>query len=102
MESAVSEPAPIRPAPPAGAPGPGNGGNGEVTRHRLDDLERRMGTVEEKVDEIRTTVTRIDTKLDAMKDIMADKGYVLRWFGLTVAVLAVSLVGHLFILTISD
>ena len=61
-----------------------------------------MGTVEEKVDEIRTTVTRIDTKLDGMKDIMADKGYVLRWFGLTVAVLAVSLVGHLFILTISD
>ena len=74
--------------------------NGPLTRHRLDDLERRMGTVEEKVDDLRNTSTRIETKIDGMKDLieskldgMADKSYVLRWFGLAAALLALTLVG---------
>ena len=88
---------------PTTTPGQGNGSsNGALTRHRLDDLERRMSGVETKVDDLRNTSTRIETKIDGMKELletklnnMADRSYVLRWFGITVALLALTLVGHL-------
>ena len=67
-----------------------NGGNGSIVIHRLSELERRMGILETKVDNLSTTCTRIETKLN---DI-ASKSYVLWIFGVTVAVLVLSLVGH--------
>ena len=86
---------------PEGSPAPGGGGgngNGGLTRHRLSELERRMGVVEGKVDELVTTCTRIETKLDEI----ASKSYVLRIFGGTAVVLILSIVGHVLIRTLTS
>lgn len=82
----------------------GNGGNGNVVRYRLEELERRMGILEDKVDRLTVTCTRIDERLGALADKLDDlpsKSYVLWIFGATAAVLAVSLIGHLFIRSIA-
>ena len=95
----MSEPTPIRSSAPAGAPPPtSNGGNGGLTRHRLEELEQRMGMVEGKVDDLRNTCTRIETKLDNV----GTKSYVLWILGGTSAVLVLSLVGHLLIRSFSS
>ena len=69
---------------PPSAPGSGGGGgNGGLTRHRLDELERRMNGVEGELRQLNTTCTRIETKMDEI----ASKSYVLKAFGITVALL---------------
>lgn len=80
--------------PPGGAGT--SGGNGGLTRHRLNELERRMGTLEGKVDDLVVTCAEIKTKLDEI----ASKSYVLWIFGGTAAVLILSLAGHLMIRTL--
>ena len=84
--------------PPGGAGTSGGNGNGGLTRHRLTELERRMGTLEGKVDDLGNTCTKIETKLDEI----ASKSYVLWIFGVTTAVLVLSLVGHLVIRTVGS
>ena len=79
----------INPEARIGGPNDGDG-NGGLVRHRLYDLERRMGVLESKVDDLAITCTRIETKLS---DI-ASKSYVLWVFGVTTGILLVSLVGH--------
>ena len=79
-------------------PGGGGNGNGGLVKHRLEELERRMTRLEEKVDTLAGTCTRIDTKMD---DI-ASKSYVLRAFGYTAALLVVTVVGHLLIRTLQS
>ena len=79
----------INPEARIGGPNDGDG-NGGLVRHRLNDLERRMGVLESKVDDLAITCTRIETKLS---DI-ASKSYVLWVFGVTTGILLVSLVGH--------
>ena len=71
-------------------------GNGDITQHRLGELERRMGIVESKVDGLIVTCTEINGKLS---DI-ASKSYVLQVFGVTAAILVLTLVGHLVIRSI--
>lgn len=83
---------PIDAEDPPGGSGTG-GGNGGLTRHRLSELERRMGTLEGKVDDLAVTCAEIKTKLDEI----ASKSYVLWIFGGTAAALVLSLVGHLLI-----
>ena len=56
-----------------------------------------MGVVEGKVDELVTTCTRIETKLDEI----ASKSYVLWMFGGTAAVLILTIVGHVLIRTLT-
>ena len=63
-----------------------------------------MGVLEGKVDDLRNTCTKIETGLDGMKELietkfenLATKAYVLRWFGITILALGVTLVGHLLI-----
>ena len=70
-----------------------NGGNGNLIRYRLGELERRMGVLEDKVDGLIVICTEINGKLSDL----ASKTYVLQIFGVTAAVLALTLVGHLFI-----
>lgn len=82
----------------------GNGGNGDLIGYRLDELERRMGLVESKVDSLVVTCTQIDERLKALvekQDGLASKSYVLWIFGVSAAVLAVTLVGHMFIRSMS-
>ena len=82
--------------PPSGAGSGGGNGNGGLTRYRLEELERRMTGVEGKVDLLINTCTKIETRMDEL----ASKSYILRVFGATAAVLVLSLVGHLLILTL--
>jgi len=77
-------------------PSSGGNGNGVLTSHRLTELERRMGIVESKVDNLVNTCTRIETKLDTV----ASKSYVLWIFGGTSAVLVLTLVGHAVVRTL--
>ncbi len=58
------------------------GGNGNLTRHRLNDLERRMEKLESKVDDLIGLCARIDEKLNEV----ASKSYVLRILCVTVVV----------------
>ena len=70
------------------AMGPGdNGGNGELTRHRLNELERRMGALEGKVDELRNTCTRVETSLRYLTWMVG--------LGFTVLIAAASILGHI-------
>lgn len=71
----------------------GNGGNGNLVRYRLGELERRMGVLEAKLDALIVTCTQIDER----QADLANKSYVLWIFGVTAAVLALTLVGHMFI-----
>ena len=76
-----------RQLPPHG----GNGDGGGVTGFRLGELERRMGVIEGKVDDLTNTCTRIETKLNEL----ASKSYVLWIFGGTAAVIILSILGHM-------
>ena len=66
------------------------GGNGDLTKHRLSELERRMTTLEDKVDGLVQTCTRIETALTNV----ASKNYVLTVLGITLGTLIVTLAGH--------
>lgn len=84
--------------PPGGSGTGGRNGNGGLARYRLDELERRMGTLEGEVRELVTKCTRIETKLDEI----ASKSYVLWIFVGTVAASIVTIVGHLLIRTLTS
>ena len=79
----------------------GNDGNGNLIRHRLGELERRMGVLEGKVDLLTTLCNEINTKINGF----AEKSYVLRWFGITLLVTLsgciLTLIGHLLIRSFS-
>lgn len=79
--------------PPGGSGTGGRNGNGGLTRYRLDEVERRMGTLEGEVRELVATCTRIETRLDEI----AGKSYVLWIFGGTAAAFIVTIAGHLLI-----
>lgn len=75
------------------APG-GNGGNGrDIVSFRLNELERRVGTVEEKVDTIKDICTRMEAKMESF----ATKSYVLWYMGTAILLVILSLVGHILI-----
>ena len=79
---------------PSGGPGTGGrNGNGGLARYRLNELERRMGTLEGEVRELVTMCTRIETKLDEI----ASKSYVWRIFGGTAVFCMVTIAVHLLI-----
>ena len=68
----------------------------EVERLRLGEVERRVATLESKVDDVRDTCTRISTKMEEIPS----KAYVLRYaFGI-VTLMILSLLGHLLIRSI--
>ena len=79
--------------PPGGSGTGGRNGNGGLTRYRLDEVERRMGTLEGEVRELVTTCTRIETKLDEI----ASKSYVWRIFGRTAVFCMATILVHLLI-----
>lgn len=71
--------------------GSGNGGgNGNLTRHRLKDLERRMETLEGKVDDLIGLCTRLDEKLNEV----ASKSYVLWILCGTIGALLATVIIH--------
>ena len=78
-------------------PSTGNNSNGGLTNHRLSELERRMGVIEGKVDDLVKTCERIEEKLNQT----ASKSYVLWIFGGTASVGALTIVGHMFVRTLS-
>ena len=84
--------------PPGGSGTGGRNGNGGLARYRLDELERRMGTLEGEVRELVVTCTRIETKLDEI----ASKSYVWRIFSGTAVLCIVTIVGHLLIRTLTS
>ena len=61
-----------------------------TTRHRLKDLERRMETLEGKVDDLIGLCTRLDEKLNEV----ASKSYVLWIFCGTVGTLLATVIIH--------
>ncbi len=81
---------------PKSSPGAssGNGsGNGGLINHRLKELERRMDSVEGKIDNLNTTTTEIKTKLENL----ASKNFVSTTLVVTVILIILSLVGHIFL-----
>ena len=87
----------IRPPTPGGS-NEGNGGGGGVVNHRLTDLERRVGILENKLDEVKEMCIRIETKMDSL----ASKSYVL-WFTVGIVLVALmSIFGHMLIRILSS
>ncbi len=92
---------------PLSAPGStSTNGNGDLTRHRLGELERRMTALDDKVDDISKTCVRIETALKnvadktsvaqietTLKDV-ATKTYVLQAFAITIGLFLLTIVGH--------
>ena len=110
--------------PPRTAGAGGENGNGGLVGHRLNELERRVGALEGKVDVLATTCARIEARLDevaakshvgqifgetkqifgetkAKLDEVATKSHVWKIFGGTTAFLALSIMGHLLIRTLT-
>ena len=80
--------------PVIGSPGHGpKGGNGDggVFDHRLNDLERRVGRLEDKIDSIGTICTRIETKMDSL----ATTTFIWMIFAGTLGTIVVSFIGHI-------
>ena len=99
----MSAPTPLPSRVPESAPAPpSNGSNGGLTGHRLNELERRMGVLEGKVDELRNTCTRIEANLQNMTSNMASKSYVLWIFGVTTAAGILTIVGHMLVRSMSS
>ncbi|MDE0717712.1 MAG: hypothetical protein OXH64_07230 [Rhodospirillaceae bacterium] len=70
--------------------GSNNGGNGGTTLYRLSELERRVGVLEDKVDNLTNICIEINTKLSGM----ATKHYVV-WTCVIVLGTAIStLIAH--------
>ena len=87
----------LRPPTTGGSNGGNSGGNG-VVNHRLSDLERRVGILENKLDEVKEMCIRIETKIDSL----ASKSYVL-WFTVGIVLLALlSIFGHMLIRILSS
>lgn len=87
----------LRPPTTGGSNG-GNGGGAGVVNHRLSDLERRVGILENKLDEVKETCVRIEAKMDSL----ASKSYVL-WFTVGIVFLALlSIFGHMLIRLLSS
>ena len=87
----------LRPPTTGGSNG-GNGSGAGVVNHRLSDLERRVGILENKLDEVKEACVRIETKMDSL----ASKSYVL-WFTVGIVLLALlSIFGHMLIRILSS
>ena len=54
-----------------------------------------MVALESKVDGFVQTFAEINANLKSLTENMASKAYVLRWFGITAAILIVMLPGHI-------
>ena len=69
----------------------GNGGNGgDLTNHRLGELERRMAQIEATAKQINDLCIEMNTKLDEK----ASKTYVLTIFGVTGGLAVLTFIGH--------
>lgn len=82
--------------PDATASSGGNGGSGRdgLVHHRLNELERRVGRLEDSLSEVQTLCIKIDTKIDSMRSSLASKTYVL-WVSILAIVIALfTLLGH--------
>lgn len=83
--------------PKANQSGRFNNGNGrDLINYRLNELERRMNAVEGKLDKINDTCKKIDTKMDSM----ASKAFVLTYYGVTLATLIATFIGHIILRSI--
>lgn len=87
----------LRPPTTGGSNG-GNGGGTKTVNHRLSDLERRVGILENKLDEVKEVCIRIETKMDSL----ASKSFVF-WstVGIVLAAL-LSIFGHMLIRVLSS
>ena len=84
---------------PPGASHRSSGSNGNsITGYRLQELERRVGTLEGKVDDISKSCIEIKAKLEGI----ATKGFVWMVIASTLLVSIGSLLGHLAIRTLSE
>ena len=82
--------------PDAAASSSGNGGNGRdgLVHHRLNELELRVGRLEDSISEVQTLCIKIDGKIDSMMSSLASKAYVL-WVSILAIVIALfTLLGH--------
>ena len=69
----------------------GNGnGNGRLTEYRLQELERRMGALEDDIGEVTQSCTRIETRLESV----ASKSQLWQVFAGILGTAVVSLVAH--------
>ena len=78
--------------PDAAASSGGNGGNGRdgLVNHRLSELERRVGRLEDSISEVQKLCIKIDST-------MASKAFVLGAMLSTVVLALFTLLGHVFI-----
>ncbi len=63
-DDVLSRNAPAARSTPAACASSNGNGSGSVTAYRLGELERRIGTIEDKVDDLSAACARIDTKID--------------------------------------
>ena len=69
----------------------GGNGNGNLTTYRLERLEQRVYDVEKELKEIGKLLAKIDTKIDSL----AERSYVLKWFGVALAISIMTLIAHI-------
>ena len=81
--------------PPAAGGSRCGGGAGN---HRLSALDRRVGVLENKIDEVKEICIRIETKMDSL----ASKSYV-SWFAVGIVLAALlAIFGHVLIRNLSS
>lgn len=71
----------------------GGGGNGNLVAYRLTEVERRVSTLEGKVDDIKIICTRIETRMEEVPS----KSYVWRIIVGVLFVSVITLVAHILI-----
>ena len=85
--------------PDTSASSGGNGGNGRngLVNHRLSELERRVGRLEDGISEVQKLCIEINGKIDGMMSSLASKAFVL-WAILSMIVVAFfTLFGHVLV-----
>lgn len=82
---------PLHPSKPVS--GNGGGGDGGNIAYRLGEVERRVATLERKVDDVRDTCTKISTKMEESPS----KAHVLWHTVCLVAFMLLTLLGHILI-----
>lgn len=85
--------------PDAAASSGGNGGSGRdrLVNHRLNELERRVGRLEDSISEVQKLCIKIDGKIDSMMSSLAPKAYVLLVSIFTIVLAFLTLFGHVVI-----
>ena len=74
-----------------------NGGNGNLVNYRLNQLEEKVGKIEETLQSVNQLCIKIDTKLDEK----ASKSYVLTTFSVALVVAVTTIIAHVIIRYIS-